>query len=87
LRPVCGDAGREDITCAEIGAVPTVGYSWCREQIRPTTPRCLEVSQSNVSQLERGDDVRLSTLDSHIQALDEHLEIGVVFGEETVPIS
>jgi DNA-binding XRE family transcriptional regulator len=47
----------------------------------------LEVSQSNVSQLERGDDVRLSTLDSYVKALGGHLKISAVFEDETIPIS
>ena len=47
----------------------------------------LEVSQSNVSQLERGDDVKLSTLDNYIKALGGHLEISAVFDDETIPIS
>jgi transcriptional regulator with XRE-family HTH domain len=47
----------------------------------------LEVSQSNVSQLERGDDVKLSTLDSYVKALGGHLKISAVFEDETIPIS
>ena len=46
----------------------------------------LEVSQSNVSQLERGDDVKLSTLESYIKALGGHLEVSAVFDDETIPI-
>jgi DNA-binding XRE family transcriptional regulator len=47
----------------------------------------LEVSQSNVSQFERGDDVKLSTLDSYVKALGGHLEISAVFEDETIQIS
>jgi DNA-binding XRE family transcriptional regulator len=46
----------------------------------------LEVSQSNVSQLERGDDVKLSTLASYVKALGGHLELSAVFEDETIPI-
>jgi DNA-binding XRE family transcriptional regulator len=46
----------------------------------------LEVSQSNVSQLERGDDVKLSTLASYVKALGGHLELNAVFDDETIPI-
>jgi transcriptional regulator with XRE-family HTH domain len=46
----------------------------------------LEVSQSNVSQLERGDDVKLSTLASYVKALGGHLEVSAVFDDETVQI-
>ncbi|HTB50264.1 MAG TPA: XRE family transcriptional regulator [Solirubrobacteraceae bacterium] len=46
----------------------------------------LEVSQSNVSQLERSDDVKLSTLAHYVEALGGHLEISAVFEDETIPI-
>jgi DNA-binding XRE family transcriptional regulator len=47
----------------------------------------LEVSQSNVSQLERGDDVKLSTLESYVNALGGRLEVSAVFEDETISIS
>lgn len=46
----------------------------------------LEVSQSNVSQLERGDDVKLSTLASYVKALGGHLQLSAVFDDETIQI-
>lgn len=46
----------------------------------------LEVSQSNVSQLERGEDVKLSTLESYVKALGGHLVLSAVFDDETIPI-
>jgi DNA-binding XRE family transcriptional regulator len=46
----------------------------------------LEVSQSNVSQLERSDDVKLSTLASYVKALGGHLELSAVFDDETIQI-
>ncbi len=46
----------------------------------------LDVSQSNVSQLERGDDVKLSTLANYVKALGGHLEVSAVFDDETIPI-
>lgn len=47
----------------------------------------LEVSQSNISQLERGGDAKLSTLESYVAALGGKLEVRAVFDDEVVPIS
>jgi transcriptional regulator with XRE-family HTH domain len=48
----------------------------------------LDVTQENVSQLERGEaDVRLSTLSRYVQALGGHLEVRAAFPEETVTLS
>lgn len=47
----------------------------------------LSVSQPSISQFERADDMRLSTLENYIKALGGHLEIRAVFDDETVPIS
>ena len=41
----------------------------------------LGISQSAVSQLERGDDVRVSTLRSYVNGLGARLKIIAVFGE------
>jgi len=46
----------------------------------------LKVSQSNVSQLERGADPRLSTVAGYVNALGGRLEVLAVFDDETVPI-
>lgn len=48
----------------------------------------LDVTQENVSQIERGEaDVRLSTLSRYIQALGGHLEVRAAFPEETVTLT
>ncbi len=47
----------------------------------------LEVSQSNVSQLERGEDAKLSTLENYVAALGGKLEVRAVFDDEVVTIS
>jgi len=48
----------------------------------------LDVTQENVSQIERGEaDVRLSTLSRYIEALGGHLEVRAAFPEETVALS
>jgi DNA-binding XRE family transcriptional regulator len=48
----------------------------------------LDVTQENVSQIERGEaDVRLSTLSRYVEALGGHLEIRASFPEETVALS
>lgn len=52
-----------------------------------TLAKRLDVSQSNISQFERGNDIRLSTLKSYVQALGGHIEIRAVFDDETLPIS
>ena len=46
----------------------------------------LKVSQSNVSQLERGADPRLSTVAGYVGALGGRLEVLAIFDDETVPI-
>jgi DNA-binding Xre family transcriptional regulator len=58
-----------------------------RKASQTTVAKRLEVSQSNISQLERSDDVRLSTLEGYIHALGGKLEVRAVFDDETVPIS
>jgi transcriptional regulator with XRE-family HTH domain len=48
----------------------------------------LDVTQENVSQIERGEaDVRLSTLSRYVEALGGHLEVQAAFPEETVALS
>ena len=48
----------------------------------------LDVTQENVSQIERGEaDVRLSTLSRYVEALGGRLEIRAAFPEETVALS
>jgi DNA-binding XRE family transcriptional regulator len=58
-----------------------------RKASQTTVAKRLAVSQSNISQLERGDDLKLSTLESYINALGGKLEVRAVFDDETVPIS
>jgi transcriptional regulator with XRE-family HTH domain len=48
----------------------------------------LDVTQENISQIERGEaDVRLSTLSRYIEALGGHLEVQAAFPEETIALS
>lgn len=48
----------------------------------------LDVTQENVSQIERGDaDVRLSTLSRYVEALGGRLEVRAAFPEETVALN
>jgi transcriptional regulator with XRE-family HTH domain len=48
----------------------------------------LDVTQENISQIERGDaDVRLSTLSRYVEALGGRLEIQARFPDETVSLS
>lgn len=77
---------RED-TLAEIGL-----YELRRalERSQADLAASLSISQSAVSQLERGEDIKLSTLRSYIQGLGAHLQVVAVFGdgsnETAIPI-
>ena len=77
---------RED-TLAEIGL-----YELRRalERSQADLAASLSVSQSAVSQLERGEDIKLSTLRSYVQGLGAHLRVVAVFGdgsnETAIPI-
>jgi len=44
-------------------------------------------SQGNVSELERREDVYLSSLREYVEALGGHLEIAAVFDDERTPIA
>jgi len=46
----------------------------------------LDVSQPNVSRIEREHDLYLSTLARYVAALDGHLELRAVFDDETVTL-
>jgi DNA-binding XRE family transcriptional regulator len=46
----------------------------------------LAVSQSSISQLERGQDVHLSTLASYVHGLGGKLELTAVFPDERLPV-
>jgi predicted transcriptional regulator len=61
--------------------------SWRNTANQTTVAKRLAVSQSNISQLERGDDLKLSTLESYINALGGKLEVRATFDDETIPIS
>ena len=52
-----------------------------------TVAKKLAVSQSNISQLERQADSRLSTVAGYIEALGGKLEVHAVFEDERVPLS
>ncbi len=58
-----------------------------RHMSQETLAEKLSVSQSSVSQFERAEDMRLSTLENYVEALGGHLEIRAVFDDETLPIS
>lgn len=55
-----------------------------RKASQATVAKRLAVSQSNVSQLERGADPRLSTVAGYVDALGGKLEIVAVFDDERV---
>jgi predicted transcriptional regulator len=57
-----------------------------RKKSQATVAKRLAVSQSNISQLERGGDPRISTVASYVDALGGKLEVIAVFDDERVTI-
>ncbi len=57
-----------------------------RKASQATLAKKLAVSQSNISQLERGGDPKLSTVADYVGALGGKLEIIAVFDDERVTI-
>jgi DNA-binding XRE family transcriptional regulator len=57
-----------------------------RKKSQAAVAKKLAVSQSNISQLERGGDPKLSTVASYIDALGGKLEVLAVFDDETITI-
>ncbi len=57
-----------------------------RKASQAVVAKKLKVSQSNISQLERGADPRLLTVAGYVDALGGRLEVLAVFDDETVPI-
>jgi DNA-binding XRE family transcriptional regulator len=57
-----------------------------RKKSQATVARKLKVSQSNISQLERGGDPKLSTVAGYVDALGGRLEMVAVFDDETITI-
>lgn len=47
----------------------------------------LGTSQGNVSELERRDDVYISTLRGYVEALGGHLELRAVFDDDSTPLA
>jgi DNA-binding XRE family transcriptional regulator len=58
-----------------------------RKASQATVAQRLAVSQSNISQLERVADPKLSTVVDYIGALDGKVEIVAVFDDERLPIT
>jgi DNA-binding XRE family transcriptional regulator len=57
-----------------------------RKASQATIAKRLSVSQSNISQLERGADPRLSTIANYVDALGGKLELIAVFDDERIVI-
>ena len=49
--------------------------------------RLLSTTQPNVSRIERGGEVELSTLRSYVEALGGRLAVSAVFGDEQFPMA
>jgi transcriptional regulator with XRE-family HTH domain len=58
-----------------------------RKASQATVAKRLAVSQSSISQLERGADPKLSTIAGYVDALGGRLEVRAVFDDETLAIS
>jgi hypothetical protein len=59
---------------------------WCRRAASRAADR-LSIAQSNVSRLERRDDMLISTLRQVVQALGGELKVTAVFPEGSVEIT
>lgn len=57
-----------------------------RKASQATIAKKLAVTQSSISQFERGGDPKLSTVASYVDALGGRLEITAVFDDETITI-
>lgn len=55
-----------------------------REMTQTRVAEALDVSQANVSRIERQEDLYLSTLSSYVAALGGRLEVRAVFPDESV---
>ncbi len=49
--------------------------------------RLMETTQPNVSRIEKGREMELSTLRSYVEALGGHLEVTAVFEDERFPVT
>lgn len=49
--------------------------------------RLMSTTQPNVSRIERGREMALSTLRSYVEALGGRLEVSAVFGDEHFPVA
>ena len=55
-----------------------------RERSQEALATTMQVSQANISRIERQDDLKLSTLERYIEALGGRLEVRAIFGDEHV---
>jgi hypothetical protein len=58
-----------------------------RELTQEDIAKALQVSQANVSRVERQGDLYLSTLQRYVAALGGRLEVTAIFEDERVPIA
>jgi transcriptional regulator with XRE-family HTH domain len=58
-----------------------------RGQTQTDLARTLDVSQPNISQLERKEDLYVSTLRDYVEALGGRLEINAVFPDATISLA
>lgn len=77
---------RVDRLKREMEAIELAGLRRSQEVTQQELAETLNVTQANVSRIERGDDHYLSTLNDYVEALGGRLEIRAVFGERAVVI-
>jgi predicted XRE-type DNA-binding protein len=90
VRKGYGDAARDERRLEiQRGIETALGLAELREHAGMTQAQVAErmqARQSNVSRLERQDDLYLSTLQGYVEALGGQLEVSAVFPEERIAL-
>lgn len=79
----------DEIDARKRAIIAAVRLAELREHIGKTQTQLAEVlgmTQSNVSRIERSENIYLSTLADYVGALGGHIEINAVFDDDVVPL-
>jgi len=79
----------EEIDARKHAIIAAVRLAELREQMGKTQSQLaevLEMTQANVSRIERSDNLYLSTLADYVDALGGHIEINAVFDDNVVSL-
>lgn len=79
----------EEIDARKRAIIAAVRLAELREQMGKTQSQLaevLEMTQANVSRIERSDNLYLSTLADYVDALGGHIEINAVFDDNVVSL-